>query len=83
MIIQDLLDEAVSPAIPTATITASASLSMLGAGKNGGINIAGSPRSELEVIGYFDAELAKFGEIIVILQGWKYIEPCSCFSKTE
>ncbi len=60
MIIQDLLDEAVSPAIPTATITASASLSMLGAGKNGGINIAGSPRSELEVIGYFDAELAKY-----------------------
>ena len=59
MIIQDLLDEAVSPAIPTATITASASLSMLGAGKNGGINIAGSPRSDLDVVGQLDAKLTE------------------------
>ena len=55
-----LTEESPRPAIPTATITASASLSMLGAGKNGGINIAGSPRSELEVIGYFDAELTEY-----------------------
>ena len=57
IIIQDLLDEMARPAIPTATITASASLSTLGAGNNGGINIETFPPcSDFDVVGQFDSK---------------------------
>jgi hypothetical protein len=60
MMIHGFLAESASPTTPTTTITPRATLSILGAGNNGGINIEiFPPYSDFEVVGQFDAELTK------------------------